>query len=144
METRANISLSKTNKPRTVKLERVVCFAVISASVSISGVMPPISASAHVIKPAYVQMLSQTSVDYTPPQTSLEAAQRLNAIGLFNGVGSNPDGTRDFALESGLTRYEAAVLLVRLIGKESEARSGTPTHPSTYTEMVVFQLPLFY
>ena len=61
-----------------------------------------------------------------------EAANRLNAIDLFRGIGNNSDGTPNFALSSGLTRYEAATLFVRLMGKENEANAITNfTHPFT-------------
>ena len=52
------------------------------------------------------------------------AAEELYELGLFNGVGDNPDGTPNFALDRGLTRQEAVTLLVRLLGKEADALAG--------------------
>lgn len=54
-----------------------------------------------------------------------EAAETLNELGLFNGVGENADGTPNFDLDRAPTRHEAVTMLVRLLGKESEAKSGT-------------------
>jgi len=59
------------------------------------------------------------------------AADKLYEYGLFQGVGVNADGSPDFALEREPTRAEAVVMLVRLIGKEAEALSGSWTLPFT-------------
>lgn len=57
------------------------------------------------------------------------AAEKLCALGLFKGVGTS-GGRPVFALQNSLTRQEGVVLLVRLLGKESAAKSGTwPDHP---------------
>ena len=53
-----------------------------------------------------------------------DAADRLYELGLFQGVGVKADGSPDYALDRDLTRAEAVVLLVRLIGKETDALSG--------------------
>ena len=59
------------------------------------------------------------------------AADKLYALGLFQGVGDNADGTPDFALDRAPTRHEAVTMLVRLLGKESDARNGTWETPFT-------------
>ncbi len=59
------------------------------------------------------------------------AANHLYEIGLFKGVGTNPDGSPHFALERAPNRVEALVMLIRLLGKEAEALSGDWTHPFT-------------
>lgn len=59
------------------------------------------------------------------------AAERLKALGLFQGVGTNPDGSTDFDLDRAPSRTEALVMLIRLLGKEDEALSGRWTHPFT-------------
>ncbi|NLA87894.1 MAG: hypothetical protein GX847_11580, partial [Clostridiales bacterium] len=59
------------------------------------------------------------------------AAERLKALGLFQGVGTNPDGSPNFNLESPPTRVEALVMLIRLLGREEEALSGSWEHPFT-------------
>lgn len=52
-----------------------------------------------------------------------DAAVKLNTLGLFHGVGVNPDGSADYALDRGSTRAEAVTMLVRLFGMETEALS---------------------
>lgn len=60
-----------------------------------------------------------------------EAAQVLYQLGLFRGAGTLADGSIDLALEQPLTRQEAVVLLVRLLGGEQRAFSGSWTTPFT-------------
>lgn len=57
------------------------------------------------------------------------AATILYKLGLFRGVGDKEDGSPNFDLNRALTREEAATMLVRLLGKESEALSGKWTTP---------------
>ena len=59
------------------------------------------------------------------------AAEALHALGLFQGKGVNPDGTPIYDLESSPTRMEAVTMLVRLLGKETEAKAGTWDIPFT-------------
>lgn len=63
--------------------------------------------------------------------THTEAARCLYELGLFQGVGTNADGTPDFALDRAPTRAEAVTMLVRLLGKEAEAKAGTWETPFT-------------
>lgn len=67
------------------------------------------------------------------PETA--AAERLKALGLFQGVGVNPDGSTNFDLARSPSRTEALVMLIRLLGKEDEALPGTWTHPFTDVPM---------
>ncbi len=53
-------------------------------------------------------------------------ATKLKDLGLFYGVGEN-----DFDLERAPTRIEALVMLIRVLGEENEALSGTWKHPFT-------------
>ncbi len=57
------------------------------------------------------------------------AAETLNKLGLFRGVGKLPDGSINFALERAPTRAEAVTMLVRLLGGEAEALSAKYAHP---------------
>lgn len=59
------------------------------------------------------------------------AAQALYDLGLFQGVGNNADGTPDFAMDRVPTRAEAVTMLVRLLGKDAEAKAGTWETPFT-------------
>ena len=60
-----------------------------------------------------------------------ESADALHELGLFNGTGSNADGTPDYDLDRALTRHEAVTMLVRMLGKEEAAKDGSWTIPFT-------------
>jgi len=60
-----------------------------------------------------------------------KAADTLYGLGLFNGTGTDKDGRPIFALDRAPTRQEAVVLLVRLLGKETEALSESWNMPFT-------------
>ena len=60
-----------------------------------------------------------------------EAALRLKVLGLFQGVGTNPDGSTNFDLARAPSRTEALVMLIRLLGKDAEANGGSWKHPFT-------------
>ena len=62
---------------------------------------------------------------------AVAAADRLNGLGLFNGVGDNADGTPNYDLDRAPNRMEAVTLLVRLLGKEADAQAGTWKTPFT-------------
>ncbi len=53
-------------------------------------------------------------------------ATALKQLGLFQGVSDT-----DFALDRAPTRTEALIMLIRAMGKESEALGGTWSHPFT-------------
>lgn len=59
------------------------------------------------------------------------AAQALYDLGLFKGVGYGADGRPDFALSAVPNRAEAVTMLVRLLGRESEALAGDWAMPFT-------------
>lgn len=60
----------------------------------------------------------------------LAAANTLHSLGLFNGVANTSNGEPVYALSSGMTREQGVVMLVRLLGKETEAKSGDfGSHP---------------
>ena len=58
-----------------------------------------------------------------------DAAQTLYALGLFRGTGTRSDGTPEFELDRAMARSEGVTMLVRLLGKEAEAASGTRETP---------------
>jgi len=60
-----------------------------------------------------------------------ESADALHELGLFNGTGTSADGTPDYDLDRAPTRHEAVTMLVRLLGKEEEAKAGSWTIPFT-------------
>ena len=58
-------------------------------------------------------------------------ADALHDFGLFNGTGVASDGSPIYSLEKASTRQEAVVMLIRLLGKETEAKQCTAQHPFT-------------
>ena len=60
-----------------------------------------------------------------------DAAEKLYSLGLFRGTGTDKAGNPTFALEREATRAEALVMLIRLLGKESEALACSDIHPFT-------------
>lgn len=60
-----------------------------------------------------------------------EAADALHDLGLFQGVGTNQDGTPNYDLDRAPTRMEAVTMLVRLLGKEEDAKSSSWDTPFT-------------
>jgi hypothetical protein len=65
------------------------------------------------------------------PARETAAAERLRVLGLFKGVGTNPDGSTNYDLGRAPSRTEALVMLIRLLGKDAEANSGNWKHPFT-------------
>ncbi|WP_372996124.1 hypothetical protein [Lutispora sp.] len=60
-----------------------------------------------------------------------QAVYRLWELGLFQGVGTYPDGGINFDLARKPSRIEALVMLIRLLGKENEAKNSDWIHPFT-------------
>ncbi len=65
--------------------------------------------------------------------TAQGAADALHEMGLFNGVGTKSDGTPDYNLTGGADRETATTMLVRILGKESEASKGA--NPCKFTDV---------
>lgn len=76
----------------------------------------------------YIASLFSESSEETPQHT---AAKKLYAKGLFQGTGTDEDGDPVFDLDRTPTRAEAVTMLVRLLGKEDEAKTGTWSIPFT-------------
>ena len=76
---------------------------------------------------------------YAAADEATAAAQKLNGLGLFRGVGDNADGTPNFDLNRTPNRFEAVTMLVRLLGKEDEANAGTWNTP--FTDLVPWAKP---
>lgn len=56
-------------------------------------------------------------------------ATQLQSLNLFLGVGKNKDGSTNFDLNRQPTRTEAVVMLLRALGKDSEAEKTPKSHP---------------
>ena len=69
--------------------------------------------------------VSALAADFTP------RADDLNTLGLFQGSGTLEDGSPNYDLDRAPTRAEAVTMLVRLLGKESEALAGEWDVPFT-------------
>ena len=63
----------------------------------------------------------------------IQSAWSLYSMGLFSGTGMNEDGTPVFELDSKITRAQTVALIVRLMGKTSEAEGGDWT--TTFTDL---------
>ena len=61
----------------------------------------------------------------------LSSAEALHDLGLFQGTGTNADGTPIYDLDKTPTRNQALIMLVRLLGKEAEAKAGAWDIPFT-------------
>lgn len=58
-------------------------------------------------------------------------ADELYDLGLFKGTGTDANGNPEYSLDAAPTRAEAVTMLVRLLGKETEAQEGTWEVPFT-------------
>lgn len=62
---------------------------------------------------------------------AVQAANTLHALGLFNGTGTDANGNPVYDLDRAPTREEAITMLVRLLGREEEAKSDDWRMPFT-------------
>ena len=99
-------------------------------------------------------VLSMAPAVFAAGSEAEAAANELHRLGLLSGIGYNPDGTVNFDLDSVPTRNHGAIMLVRLLGKEGEARNGSWRTPFTdlaswakpyigyaYTNNLVYGIP---
>ena len=62
---------------------------------------------------------------------AVDAADKLHSLGLFSGTGVDEKGKPVYDLERVPTRHEAVTMLVRILGKEKEAKEGLWEVPFT-------------
>jgi competence protein ComEC len=74
-------------------------------------------------------ILSMTPPVWAAADSEAVAAENLYQLGLFQGTGTNLQGGPEFSLERQLSREEAVVLLIRLLGKEGQAQSQSWSSP---------------
>jgi len=74
-----------------------------------------------IIMVVFIAFSSLTTAADAATYQALGAADALFELGLFKGIGNNADGTPNYNLDGRATRETAATIIVRLIGKESEA-----------------------
>ena len=80
---------------------------------------------------ALVLIASLVPTTLAASDEAINAAQALYNQGLFSGTGTDANGNPNFDLDRAPTRHEAVTMLVRLLGKTSEAESGTWNTPFT-------------
>ncbi len=78
---------------------------------------------------AILLLLSLTPRAGAASSSAFGSASALYTLGLFKGTGTNSDGTPIYELDRAPTRAEAAVMLVRMLGKENEAKQSGHGHP---------------
>lgn len=59
------------------------------------------------------------------------AANQLHSLGLFEGIGTDVNGNPIYDLDRTPTRYEAITMLVRILGKEQDAKNKNWNTPFT-------------
>lgn len=80
---------------------------------------------------ALVLIVSILPPAYAAGSEAVDAANKLYELGLFTGTGTDASGKPIFELDRVPTRNEAVTMLVRLLGKEAEAKSKTWSIPFT-------------
>jgi len=75
---------------------------------------------------APIHVKSEASITTATP---FEVAEKMNKLGIVQGVGTNPDGSIDFNLGRNLTRAELVTTIVRSFGQEQAAQlsKGAPS-----------------
>ena len=68
---------------------------------------------------------------FAASEEAIGAAEQLYELGLFEGTGTDANGNPIFDLDRTPTRHEAVTMLVRLLGKEEEAKKGNWENPFT-------------
>lgn len=81
----------------------------------------------------FVMVFTLSPVAFASNKTATEAADILYDLGLFQGTGTNEDGTPIYSLENACTRQQGIAMLLRLLGKEAEVlkAKGSYEHPFT-------------
>jgi len=74
---------------------------------------------------SFALALSFMPIAFASTDEAVNAANSLYELGLFSGTGTDANGNPIFDLDRAPTRHEAITMLVRLLGKTSEAESGT-------------------
>ena len=86
-----------------------------------------------------ILVISLTPTCFAASDEAAESAETLYALGLFQGKGTAAGGKPIYALDDAPTRHEAVTMLVRILGKEDEAKSGVWDIP--FTDVVDWAKP---
>ena len=66
---------------------------------------------------------------------AVQAANALHTLGLFNGTGTDANGNPIYDLDRAPTREEAITMLIRLMGKESDAKKQDWLWDTPFTDV---------
>ena len=80
---------------------------------------------------SFVLILSLSPAAAAASSEATAAADKLYSLGLFQGKGYTAGGSPIYALDDLPSRQEAVTMLVRLLGKETEAKAGKWNIPFT-------------
>ena len=80
---------------------------------------------------ALFAVLSLSTAALAADYTAEESANALYELGLFQGTGETANGKPIYSLDAAPTRAQAVTMLVRLLGREAEAKAGSWTTPFT-------------
>lgn len=80
---------------------------------------------------ALLIVLSLSTAAFAADYSAEESANALYELGLFQGTGETANGKPIYSLDAAPTRAQAVTMLVRLLGKEVEAKAGSWTTPFT-------------
>lgn len=78
---------------------------------------------------ALLIVLSLSTAAFAADYSAEESANALYELGLFQGTGETANGKPIYSLDAAPTRAQAVTMLVRLLGKEAEAKADTWTVP---------------
>lgn len=78
---------------------------------------------------ALLIVLSLSTAAFAADYSAEESANALYELGLFQVTGETANGKPIYSLDAAPTRAQAVTMLVRLLGKEAEAKAGTWTVP---------------
>ena len=78
---------------------------------------------------ALLIVLSLSTAAFAADYSAEESANALYELGLFQGTGETANGKPIYSLDAAPTRAQTVTMLVRLLGKEAEAKAGTWTVP---------------
>lgn len=76
-----------------------------------------------------VMLFAIVPTAFAASDKAVAAANALHELGLFNGTGTDANGNPVYDLDRVPSRHEAVTMLVRLLGKETEAQNGTWNTP---------------
>lgn len=88
---------------------------------------------------AVILVFSMIPAVFAADAKAIAAADELNGLGLFQGTGTDSNGNPIYELDRAPSRYEAVTMLVRLLGKETEAKAGKWNTP--FTDVVDWAKP---